>query len=190
MTFGYDADVVGIVKTAGSNTLRDHGKSLANDLAMRRARSNSTTRPLIFVPHSLGGNNQVLVKCTLRMALQALLIARGAAQAHLKSLLESTLAIAFMGTPHMGSTKAEWASILSQLSSVLRQTNRNILSVLEPGSEVLANVQQEFHTMLDDRSRNQGSRVEIHCFYEEVAVPGIGDVCLNLVVRALKEARV
>ena len=55
MTFGYDADVVGIVKTAGSNTLRDHGKSLANDLAMRRARSNSIMRPLIFVAHSLGG---------------------------------------------------------------------------------------------------------------------------------------
>jgi protein SERAC1 len=55
MTFGYDADVVGITKTAGSNTLRDHGKSLANALAMRRARSNSTDRPLIFVAHSLGG---------------------------------------------------------------------------------------------------------------------------------------
>ena len=55
MTFCYDADVVGIVKTAGSNTLRDHGKSLANDLAMRRARSNSIMRPLIFVAHSLGG---------------------------------------------------------------------------------------------------------------------------------------
>jgi protein SERAC1 len=107
------------------------------------------------------------------------LIARGAAQDHLKSLLESTFAIAFMGTPHMGSTKPEWAGILSRLSSVLRQTNRNILSVLEPGSEVLDNVQQEFHTMLDDRSRNRGSRVEIHCFYEEVAVLGIGKVYLK-----------
>lgn len=107
------------------------------------------------------------------------MIARGSAQDHLKSLLESTFAIAFMGTPHMGSTKAEWAGILSRLISVLRQTNRNILSVLEPGSEVLANVQQEFHTMLDDRSRNRGCRVEIHCFYEEVAVLGIGEVCLK-----------
>jgi len=83
-----------------------------------------------------------------------------------------------MGTPHMGSAKAEWASILSRLSSVLRETNRKILSVLEPESEVLANVQQEFHTMLDDRSRNRGSLVEIHCFYEEVAVLGIGKVCV------------
>ena len=55
MTFGYDADVLSITKTAGSNTLRDHGKTLANDLAMRRARSDSTGRPLIFVAHSLGG---------------------------------------------------------------------------------------------------------------------------------------
>jgi protein SERAC1 len=81
-----------------------------------------------------------------------------------------------MGTPHTGSIKAEWAGILSRLTSVLRKTNRNILSVLEPVSEVLANVQQEFHMMLDDRSRNQGSHVEIFCFYEEVAVLGIGEV--------------
>jgi protein SERAC1 len=55
MTFGYDADVVGLIKTAGSNTLRDHGKSLATDVAMLRARSGSENRPLIFVAHSLGG---------------------------------------------------------------------------------------------------------------------------------------
>ena len=117
------------------------------------------------------------------------MIARGAAQDHLKSLLESTFAIAFMGTPHMGSTKAEWASVLSQLASVLRRINRNILSVLEPGSEVLANVQQEFHTMLDDRSRNRGSRIEIHCFYEEVAVLGIGEVCLKSCSLRLKRLK-
>lgn len=75
MTFGYDADVVSIVKTAGSNTLRDHGKSLANDLAFRRARSNSAMRPLIFVAHSLGGLVVEQVRqwsksgeCTLRIA--------------------------------------------------------------------------------------------------------------------------
>ena len=78
----------------------------------------------------------------------------------------------------MGSAKAEWASMLSRLNGVLRTTNRNILSVIEPGSEVLASVQQEFHTMLEDRSRNQNSRIEIYCFYEEVAVLGVGEVCL------------
>lgn len=62
---------------------------------------------------------------------------------------------------------------------MLRQSNRNILAVLEPGSEVLANVQQEFHTMLEDRSRNMGARVEICCFYEEIAVLGVGEVGLE-----------
>lgn len=26
MTFGYDADIIGTLRVAGSNTLRDHGK--------------------------------------------------------------------------------------------------------------------------------------------------------------------
>ena len=71
LTFGYDADVVRAIDTTGSNTLRDHGKSLANDLALRRMRSHSVHSmlrrkasfvdriqnhlPIIFVAHSLGG---------------------------------------------------------------------------------------------------------------------------------------
>jgi len=38
MTFCYDADIVGALKTVGSNNLRGHEKLLANDLAMRRVR--------------------------------------------------------------------------------------------------------------------------------------------------------
>jgi hypothetical protein len=41
MTFGYDADIVGIFSTAGNGTLRDHGKALAEDLAMQRKRTSS-----------------------------------------------------------------------------------------------------------------------------------------------------
>jgi hypothetical protein len=47
MTFGYDADIVGILKTAGSNTLRGHGKSLAADLAMHRLKTKSVSPPQI-----------------------------------------------------------------------------------------------------------------------------------------------
>jgi hypothetical protein len=43
LTFGYDADIIGVLKTAGSNTLRDHGKSFANDLALRRMKSRSVS---------------------------------------------------------------------------------------------------------------------------------------------------
>jgi hypothetical protein len=46
LTFGYDADIVGVLNTAGSNTLRDHGKSLTNDVALRRIRSRTVSHIL------------------------------------------------------------------------------------------------------------------------------------------------
>jgi hypothetical protein len=42
-TFGYDADVVRVLKTTSSNIVRDHGKALANDVAIRRMRTKSVS---------------------------------------------------------------------------------------------------------------------------------------------------
>lgn len=53
MTFGYDADIVNAIDVASSNTLRDHGKSLAHALTYERMEAEE--RPVIFVAHSLGG---------------------------------------------------------------------------------------------------------------------------------------
>jgi hypothetical protein len=39
ITFGYDADIVRGLSVAGNGTLRDHGKALAEDLAMRRKKT-------------------------------------------------------------------------------------------------------------------------------------------------------
>lgn len=107
---------------------------------------------------------------------QALLVSRGSAQQHTKDLLENTIAIAFMGTPHLGSNLANWESPISKLLNLLRKSNSEIVGVLQPGSEMLAAVQQEFHTMLNDRSKNNSKHIDIFCFYEEVAYPGLGEV--------------
>ncbi|KAH8731953.1 Alpha/Beta hydrolase protein [Phaeosphaeriaceae sp. PMI808] len=166
ITFGYDADIIRGLSVAGNGTLRDHGKALAEDLGMRRKRTDTNFRPLIFVAHSLGG---LVVE-------QALLVSRGSAQQHTKDLLESTVAIAFMGTPHLGANLANWGHPISKLSNLLRKTNSEIVGVLQPGSEMLAAVQQEFHTMLDDRSRNDSKFVDIFCFYEELGYTGLGEI--------------
>ncbi len=42
-TFGYDANIVGALSLAGSNTLRDHGKALAHDVGLRRMRTRSVS---------------------------------------------------------------------------------------------------------------------------------------------------
>ncbi|KAI9697680.1 MAG: hypothetical protein M1836_004630 [Candelina mexicana] len=165
-TYGYDADVVRIFQTASSNTVRDHGKGLANELSLRRLRTRSNDRPLIFVAHSLGG-----LVCE-----QSLLICRGAAEKHLQDVLESTQAIAFMGTPHAGSDLGQWAKTLSGLANVLRKSNPEIVGVLQPGSETLAGLQQEFHVMLDARQKSGKKPIKIFCFFEEIAVIGVGEI--------------
>lgn len=53
--FGYDADVVRVLDVASSNTVRNHGNSLAFDLALERVMTKTNDRPVIFVAHSLGG---------------------------------------------------------------------------------------------------------------------------------------
>ena len=37
MTFGYDADVVRVIDITSSNTIRDHGQTLATELARKRS---------------------------------------------------------------------------------------------------------------------------------------------------------
>jgi hypothetical protein len=65
---------------------------------------------------------------------------------------------------------------LASLAKVLRASNTEIVGVLKPGSEMLANLQQEFHGMLEDRRRNDNNLIEIFCFYEELEVEGVGKV--------------
>lgn len=43
ITFGYDADIIRGLSIAGNGTLRDHGKALAEDLAMRRKKTDSVS---------------------------------------------------------------------------------------------------------------------------------------------------
>jgi protein SERAC1 len=77
----------------------------------------------------------------------------------------------------MGSNLANWASILTKLSDVVRPTNRAILRILQPDSEMLANLQQEFHTMLDARQSQAKPVPRIYCFFEELPFNKIvGDV--------------
>ena len=82
----------------------------------------------------------------------------------------------FLGTPHHGSGLAQWAERLAKTIGVLKQTNPHILEVLESDSEVLARVQDGFHTMVRSRNLERLQPIEITCFYEELPLVGIGIV--------------
>ncbi len=84
--------------------------------------------------------------------------------------------IVFLGTPYHGSGLAQWANMLAKSIGLLKQTNPNILQVLQDDSEVLARIQDSFHTMVRARNQDGMQPIEITCFFEELPLPGIGSV--------------
>ncbi len=70
---------------------------------------------------------------------------------------------------------AEWAKFGSHVTSFFKRSNSDIVAVLKPGSEMLASIQKNFHGMLRKRENDQ-RRIQITCFYDELALPVIGVV--------------
>ena len=69
---------------------------------------------------------------------------------------------------------ATWAAVVSRFIGLLKQTNPNIVDVLKPDSEVLARIQDGFHTMVKAHSTAETPPIEVSCFYEELPVLGVG----------------
>jgi protein SERAC1 len=96
LTYGYDAYIVR-KSAASSNRLSDHARNLLNDLTADRAVNNASSRPLVFVAHSLGG----------LVCKEAILISRNSPDAHLKSVFDHVRGIIFVGTLHRGAWIAD-----------------------------------------------------------------------------------
>ena len=62
---------------------------------------------------------------------------------------------------------------------MVKQTNSEIVEVLRRDSEVLARIQDQFHTMIIARSKEEIGLIEICCFFEELPLPGVGLVSLT-----------
>jgi hypothetical protein len=107
------------------------------------------------------------------MLPQALVTSRQRSEKHLQNIVRLTRGIVFLGTPHHGAGLARWAELLSQSIGVIKRTNTEIVKVLKRDSEVLAQIQDSFHTMIITRSR-EGPPIEISCFYEELPLLEVG----------------
>lgn len=64
--------------------------------------------------------------------------------------------------------------MLSRSIGLVKQTNSNIVEVLRRDSEVLARIQDNFHTMVMARSKEGLPSIKISCFYEELPLLGVG----------------
>ena len=165
LSFGYDGKLVNILACgpASSNRLSNHAESLVGKLVRERERSDTVTRKIIFVAHSLGG----------LVTEQALTHSKNSAEKHLNQIERCTTGIVFLGVPHCGSDLEAWATVGRRMVSILTRTNKDIVNILNPDSEMLHMVENNFHTILRQRKDDP---IEVTCFYEELAVKGIGEV--------------
>ncbi|KAK4034393.1 hypothetical protein C8A01DRAFT_49201 [Parachaetomium inaequale] len=165
LTFGYD--VMHPTKWRGvvsQNRIGDHAGNLLASLASLREADGTNERPILFVCHGLGG-----LVCE-----DALVMSKQKPEPYLRAIQQSTRGIAFLGTPHQGSNIADWYERWGRRLGHFRPTNLDIVSVLHRESEVLARIQNSFHTMLKARTVQALPPIEIACFYEELPLPGIG----------------
>lgn len=122
-------------------------------------------RKILFVVHSLGG----------LVTQNAVYLSRGSAEKHIRQVGQCTIAIAFLGTPNFGADLASWAKFGTNLARAVKHANADIVAVLKPGSEMLANIQSGFHHTLRLR-KEEGAEISITCFYEELPLAIIGEV--------------
>jgi hypothetical protein len=177
ITYGYDADVARWTRPAGQNTVREHARNVINDLTSLRRSSETIGRPIIFVAHSLGG----------LVCQDALLICINPNEEAQRDVLLSTHGIAFLGTPHAGGNFAEFAIAVANIIgvTVVKKPNKRLLRVLRKNSEALANIRDEFHTMVQRRGQeqrndlqNRPNLIKLHVFVEENPVAFLGRVSL------------
>jgi alpha-beta hydrolase superfamily lysophospholipase len=134
---------------------------LINDLtALRR---DAVGRPIIFVVHSLGG----------LVCQDALLVSSNPNEEEQRDIVSSTYGIAFLGTPHAGSDLERFATAVANIVSLVKKPNKKLLQVLRSNSEILANIKNDFLTMvhrhLENRPGNLKS-IRLHAFLEELPI--------------------
>lgn len=184
LSFGYDADIVNFWSPASQNSVSSHAQNLNGRLEQLRAIDESVSdlrcfknvicvltifkdsHAIIFIAHSLGG---LIVQ-------KALCLSRHSGHPHIQSIAQHTIAILFLGTPHLGSSLAPWAALGKRFAKLVAQPNDALIDVLQPGSTMLADIEHDFHQLLR-AMRNEGIELHITCFFEELPLAGkLGEV--------------
>ncbi|KAF8529764.1 hypothetical protein BU17DRAFT_79864 [Hysterangium stoloniferum] len=129
-TYGYDAST-GSQSNKINETLYGHAENFISRLALLRNKTTTTTRPIIFLAHSLGG---IILKFALIHANQC----NNSHLSYHKRIMRSTIGILFFGTPHQGTAVALSASqMLRVLLPVKENTAHALLCDLASNSNML-----------------------------------------------------
>ncbi|TGO36360.1 hypothetical protein BHYA_0127g00150 [Botrytis hyacinthi] len=159
-SFGYDANVL---FSRGTGTIEDFATNLLEDLVRERKDDSNQKRRIIFICHSMGG---IVLKKALIKAVDNNLY---------KNTFDSTSAILFLATPHMGSDETKiplsvanfangFLSVPMRLSGRVRD---DLIMPLARGSHILRDVQQTF------KEKKLYEGISIASFQEQVICAGL-----------------
>ncbi len=156
LTYGYETDISSFADSQSKRSLANYAEHLIGQLVANRRLQNANERPLVFVAHSLGG---LLVKDALAYSAEF----SGARSEHLQSIFISTYGILFLGTPHTGSSNAEWVSCLERICDAvfprkLTDNQSQLIGALKNNCETLQDINHRFLPLL--------SQLHIYSFYE------------------------
>ncbi|EEU40184.1 uncharacterized protein NECHADRAFT_25838, partial [Fusarium vanettenii 77-13-4] len=164
LTYGYEAYIVQ-KSVASTNRLFDHAANLLSHLSLDRELSNASSRPLVFVAHSLGG----------LVCKEAILLSRRSPELYLRGIFDYTKGIIFLGTPHRGSWMADWAKAPASALRILKSTNTSLLEILKTDEQYLQSIQDQFLSMVREQ-QEAGRDFQVTCFFEELPLPVVGKV--------------
>lgn len=130
-------------------------------VALEAERRLDSSRPVLFIAHSLGG---IIVKEMLRRS-------RGchAGQSHLRSVFDFTTGVVFFGTPHGGADPRGFLQHIAEavIKAAGVRVNKQVVETLLPSSERLRELRDEFGSMA------QQQEWIIHSFQEALGVIGL-----------------
>ncbi|TPX11304.1 uncharacterized protein E0L32_001122 [Thyridium curvatum] len=152
ITWGYDSGVARPFRYTSLESVYGHAETLLGDISSLRQ---DTTRPIVFVAHSLGG---LVVKDAL---ITASSYHSNSRHTSLGRVFPDTKGILFFGTPHRGSSKESLGEIVASISKLcLHKPNQQLLRTLREDSHILERQRNEFTTI------SQG--ISVICVREEL----------------------
>ncbi|KAI0538574.1 hypothetical protein GGR58DRAFT_467758 [Xylaria digitata] len=144
LVYGYNADVYSKKhgSTPSDNFIFMHAQTLVTSLTHYRKDELTSSNPIIWVCHSLGG---ILVKRALLYSNDL----RTSQHEDYRSIYVSTYGIVFLGTPHTGSGIATWGTVLQAMSDAVVprsffHSESVLLKTLKRDNETLQNINNHF----------------------------------------------
>lgn len=120
------------------------------------------------------------------MEFKAMLISSNNPVDAIRMVYEKTAGACFLGVPHQGSELANnfFLKFLLNTAGLVKTTNKKTIALIQPQSEVLARVEEDFDNLLLMRA-HLGLPLQIQSFYETIPMTGGGIVSGHPEVRSL-----